>query len=128
MNDSIGKPRQDIEDGVFMGGENVGQVGAVEDVLEGGQDADPDVRAIFVWDESATVSFPFMALLDQGKSYRLQKKYSNHIQIIILGRKNCPVAGISSNHRLPTTAKVLVVGALGAIYSENIVKAARKTY
>lgn len=57
MNDAIRQPREDVEDWMLVGGENVGKVGAVEDVFEGGQDANPDVRTIFVWNESVTVSF-----------------------------------------------------------------------
>lgn len=46
MDDAVGNPGEEIEDGVFVGGQDVAQVGAVEDILQGGQDADPDSRPI----------------------------------------------------------------------------------
>jgi hypothetical protein len=44
---SVGEPRENIEDRVLVGRDNVAEVGAVEDVLEGWEDADPDGRAVF---------------------------------------------------------------------------------
>jgi hypothetical protein len=44
--DSVGQPGEDVEDCVLVRGEDVAEVGAVEDVLEGGEDADPDSRAV----------------------------------------------------------------------------------
>lgn len=37
-----------------VGGEDVGQVCAVEDILQGRQHLDPDVRSIFGGDKSAS--------------------------------------------------------------------------
>lgn len=51
--DSIGEPGKQVEDGVAVGRENVGQVGSVEDVLERREDLDPDVRTVLGGDESA---------------------------------------------------------------------------
>jgi len=47
---------------------------------------------------------------------------------MLLGLKNCPVAGMRSSHKLPNTATVLTVGALGAIYKLNKTNPARNTY
>ena len=47
MTDSVREPSEQVEDGMGVRGEDVGQVGAVEDVLEGGQDLDPDMRPVF---------------------------------------------------------------------------------
>ena len=47
MGDAIGKPRQDVEDRVFVCGQDVAEIGAVEDVFEGREDADPDWWSVF---------------------------------------------------------------------------------
>lgn len=44
--DAVGDPSEEVEDGVLVGGQDVAEVCAVEDVFEGGQDADPDGRAV----------------------------------------------------------------------------------
>jgi hypothetical protein len=53
VDDSVGYDSEDVEEGVLMCREDVAQVGAVEDVLEGGQDADPDSGAVVAGDISA---------------------------------------------------------------------------
>jgi hypothetical protein len=53
MDDAVGQPRQNVEDGVLMRRENAGEVGTVDNVLQGRQNADPDVRAVLIGDESA---------------------------------------------------------------------------
>lgn len=40
--DSVGQPSEDVQDCVLVCGQDVTQVGAVKDVLESGEDADPD--------------------------------------------------------------------------------------
>lgn len=52
MHDTVGQPGKDVEDGMLVGGENVGQVCAVKDVFQGRQDANPDVRSILVGNEA----------------------------------------------------------------------------
>lgn len=52
MTDSVGKPGEQVEDGVGVRGEDVGQVGAVKDVLESGQNLDPNVRPVLDRDEA----------------------------------------------------------------------------
>lgn len=52
MTDAIWKPSQQIQDRVGVGGEDVGEVGAVKDVFEGGQDLHPDMRPVLYRDES----------------------------------------------------------------------------
>lgn len=51
--DTIGEPGKQIEDGVAVGRENVGQVGSVKDVLERREDLDPDVRTVLGGNKSA---------------------------------------------------------------------------
>lgn len=63
-----------------------------------------------------------------GKTYRLQKKYSNQTQIIDDGRKNWRVAGMSKTQTLPTTASVLTPGAGGATHRQKRPSNAKKTY
>lgn len=48
MDDTIGQPGQNIENGVLVSGKNVGQVCAVQNILEGGEDANPNVRTVVV--------------------------------------------------------------------------------
>lgn len=52
MSDTIWEPCQEIEESGLMGGQNVREVGAVEDVFEGWQDLYPDGRPPFGGDES----------------------------------------------------------------------------
>lgn len=52
MADSVGEPGEQVEDGVGVRREDVGQVGAVEDILEGGKDLDPDMRPVLDRDEA----------------------------------------------------------------------------
>ena len=53
MAEAIGNPGEDIEDRVLVGGKNAGKVGAIENVLEGGQHTDPDVRSNLIGDKAA---------------------------------------------------------------------------
>jgi hypothetical protein len=52
MGDAVGEPGEHVEDDSLVGREDVAQVCAVEDIFEGGQDADPDGRSVFARDES----------------------------------------------------------------------------
>lgn len=52
MHDAVGKPSQNIQNRVLVGRENVGQVGAVENVFQGGQDSNPNMRTILGRDKS----------------------------------------------------------------------------
>lgn len=47
MAETVGKPGQQIQDGVFVSREDIAQVGAVQNVFEGGEDLDPDRRPPF---------------------------------------------------------------------------------
>jgi hypothetical protein len=53
VDDSVGDDSEEVEEGVLVRGEDVAQVGTVEDVLEGGQDTDPDSGAVVAGDISA---------------------------------------------------------------------------
>lgn len=54
MNDAVRQPSQDVEDWMLVGGQDVGQVGAIQDIFEGRENANPDVRTILVVDEAAS--------------------------------------------------------------------------
>lgn len=51
MCQAVWDPCEDIEDDGLVGGEDVAEVCAVEDVFEGWEDADPDWRSVFTRDE-----------------------------------------------------------------------------
>lgn len=51
MEDAVREPGEKVQKGVGVGGEDIGEVRAVENVLEGGEDADPDVRTDIGGDE-----------------------------------------------------------------------------
>ena len=55
MCDAIREPGQHIQDDVLMRGEDVAQVGSVEDVLQCWQDAYPNWRAVFAGHKSKSV-------------------------------------------------------------------------
>jgi hypothetical protein len=52
VHDAVGEPGEDVEEDVLVRGEDVGEVRAVEDVFESGEDADPDAGAGFAGDEA----------------------------------------------------------------------------
>lgn len=54
MHDAVGKPSQNIQNGMLVGRENVGKVGAVENVFQGGQDSHPNMRTILGRDKSTS--------------------------------------------------------------------------
>lgn len=55
MCDAIGQPGKDVEDGMVVGGEDVANVGAIEDAFEGGKYANPYWWAVLGADESREV-------------------------------------------------------------------------
>jgi hypothetical protein len=56
MADAIRKPCEKVEDGVLVGGEDVAEIGTVQDVFEGGKYFDPNRRPIFTGNESGHLS------------------------------------------------------------------------
>ena len=56
MANSVGEPGKEIKGSILVSGENVAEVGAIEDILECRKDFYPYRRAIFARDESAEVS------------------------------------------------------------------------
>lgn len=64
VHDAVGEPGEHVEHDVLVRGEDVGEVRAVEDVFEGGEDAHPDAGAGFAGDEAGGVSW--CALLGEG--------------------------------------------------------------
>lgn len=53
---AVREPSQHVQDGVGVRGKDVGKIGTVQDVLERGQDFDPNVRAV-LYRDVATVDF-----------------------------------------------------------------------
>jgi hypothetical protein len=53
---SVRYPRQNVENSVFVCGQDVTQIRTVEDVLEGGQDADPDGGSEFAGNISRRIT------------------------------------------------------------------------
>lgn len=51
MDDAIREPGQNVENRMLVGGQDVGQIGAVQNIFEGWEDANPDMGAILVLDE-----------------------------------------------------------------------------
>lgn len=52
MENAVWEPCQDIKDDILIFGEDVGKIGAIEDVLKGWEDLNPDMRAHFFWDKT----------------------------------------------------------------------------
>lgn len=46
MHDSVRYPGQNIQSNMLMGGQDVAQIGAVDDIFESREDADPDGRSV----------------------------------------------------------------------------------
>lgn len=78
VEDAVRKPGEKIENGVSVGGEDIGEVCAVEDIFECGEDADPDVRADVGGDEpwggSSQDTVLGRVIWDVARTYRLLKK------------------------------------------------------
>jgi hypothetical protein len=53
---AIGDPCQDVEDGVRVRREDIGEIGAIENVFKGRENTDPDMRSYFCGDEAANSS------------------------------------------------------------------------
>lgn len=47
MDESVGEPGEHVKHGVLVRRNDVAEIGAVKDVLERREDADPDGRAVF---------------------------------------------------------------------------------
>lgn len=54
VDDAIREPGENVENRMLVGGQDVGQIGAVQDIFEGWEDANPDMGAILVLDEPGT--------------------------------------------------------------------------
>jgi hypothetical protein len=52
VRDAIWEPGQNIQDYVLVGGQDVAEIGAIEDVFQRGQDANPGLGANSAWNES----------------------------------------------------------------------------
>ena len=84
VEDTIGNPREEIEDRVRVGGENVGKVCSIEDVLQGRENADPDVRTDFRRDKPRIK-------LDQGK-HTAQSRPNCKLPMTRRSNQNIPAA------------------------------------
>lgn len=56
MANTVREPGQDVEDRIRMCGEDVGEVGAVENVLKGWEDLDPDMWAVLDRNETTVMA------------------------------------------------------------------------
>lgn len=56
MTDTVWEPCKKIKDGVLVGRQDVAEVGAIQNIFEGGQDFNPYRWSIFTRDESRRVS------------------------------------------------------------------------
>ena len=54
MYDAIGEPCHDAEEGTGMCGEDVAEIGTVEDILQSRKNTDPDGWSPTAWDETTT--------------------------------------------------------------------------
>ena len=52
MGDAVRKPGKDVEKGMLVGGQNVGQVCTIENVFKSRKNSDPDVRTVRVVNEA----------------------------------------------------------------------------
>lgn len=95
MDESVRDPGEEIEDGMFVGGQDVAQVGAVQDVLEGGQDAYPDGGAIIRGNISMDPGLAKCAqgFKDGGSTYFALENKSSHVSVGSNGRRNWRVIG-----------------------------------
>lgn len=48
MNNAVRKPGQNVKDGVLVGREDVGEVGAVQHILKSWQDTNPNMGSVIV--------------------------------------------------------------------------------
>jgi hypothetical protein len=48
VDDAVRQPSQDVENRVLVSGKDVGQVCAIQNILERREDANPNVRAVLV--------------------------------------------------------------------------------
>lgn len=52
MENAVWEPCQDIKDDILVLRQDVGEIGAIEDVLKRWENLDPDMRAHFFWDKT----------------------------------------------------------------------------
>jgi hypothetical protein len=64
MGDSIWKPCEDVEEGIFVAREDVAEIGTIEDVFQGRENADVDGRTICTVNESRINSVLVLTLKD----------------------------------------------------------------
>jgi len=112
-----------------MRGEDVAEVGAVEDVFEGWEDFDPYWGAVCALEVAVEdVSSVWRASL-RGNAYWHEKRNSNHVNIGKNGRKNCLVNGTTSVIINPVASTVLTSGpACSLIHIAKMSSTAKKIY
>jgi hypothetical protein len=52
MGNAIWKPCENVEEGIFVAGEDIAEVGTIEDIFQGRKNADMDGRTICAINES----------------------------------------------------------------------------
>jgi hypothetical protein len=127
VHDAVGEPGEDVEDDVLVGGEDVGEVGAVEDVFEGGEDAHPDAGAGFAGDEAGDVSWG-RRRRGNGGAYRAAKKKMTQVSTGSAGMRNWLVIGITAATIASSIIPALIIGADGVIAAEKSSIMTRKMF
>lgn len=51
MHYAVREPGEDVENGVLVGGENVGEIGAVKDILKRRENTNPDMGTVIIRDK-----------------------------------------------------------------------------
>jgi len=112
-----------------MRGEDVTEVGAVEYVFEGGEDFDPDRRAVRALEVAVGVLAHIFQSWVRGDAYWHEKRNSSHVNIGKNGKKNCLVNGTTSVTINPVANIVFISGpACSLIHIAKISSTARKRY
>jgi len=112
-----------------MRGEDIAEVGAVEDVLEGGEDFDPYRRAVCALEVAIDVLARACQALLCGNPYWHEKRNSNHVNIGKNGKKNCLVNGTTNVTIKPVANIVFTSGpACSLIHIANMSNTAKNRY
>lgn len=118
VGDSIRQPGKDIQSDGLVGGKDVAQVCAVQDVLKSREHANPDWRSVFTRDKSLwSVSrrsemYPMWLPKQTGRgaTYWQPKKKTSQAAMGRKGRKNCLVMGKSKDSIRRVATVVLTSG------------------
>ena len=112
-----------------MRGEDVTEVGAIENVFESGEDFDPYWRAVCALEVAVGVLAHILQSWLRGDAYWHEKRNSSHVNIGKNGKKNCLVNGTTSVTINPVANIVFTSGpACSLMHIAKMSKTARKRY